>query len=452
MMKFNKLVLVVLLLGCASVAQPQSCVPAPSGLMSWWTGDTNENDLTGANNPVAVNAVSLVAAEVSQGFTFGTDGYIQMAPSASLANQQYTWAAWVRPDGPGSTNDQYGSVILLQNADSQGDVLAMDWRSNPDSRFLVTFGNQVSETIYSSDIFPAGSFYHVVTTYDGTTFQLYVNGVLEAALAESKTIAYNNNSWVIGESFALRPNFRHWNGVIDEVQAYSRALSATEIRAIYNAGSAGVCKGLNFSPTSLRFGRRPVGSTSPAQSITVNNALPIPVMFGKVAIGGDFAQTNNCPSPGSSLAPGASCATNVTFTPTAIGTRTGALTIGDNAPASPQRVGLSGAATDIAVAPAKLDFGSTPVGGTGVTKGVKLTNVGTVAVNFTGAGITVTGADPGDFVILVDHCGTSLAAGASCTVGIRFQPAATGARSATLSMNDDGGSSPQTVPLTGSGT
>src|SRR5262249_51596431 len=156
--------------------------------VSWWTVDTNENDLTGANNPAAVNAVSLVAGEVSQGFTFGTDGYVQMAPSASLANQQFTWAAWVRPDGPGSTNDQYGSVILLQNADSQGDTLALDWRANPDSRFLFVFGNQTTETIYSADTFPAGSFYHVAATYDGATFQLYVNGALEASFAEAKTV------------------------------------------------------------------------------------------------------------------------------------------------------------------------------------------------------------------------------------------------------------------------
>ena len=443
---------VALLLGGCLAARSQPCTPAPAGLVSWWTADADERDLTGANNPVAVNAVSLVPGEVKNGFTFGFDGYVQIAPSASLANQQFTWAAWVRPDGPGSTDDQYGSVILLQNSDSQGDVIALDWRSNPDSRFLFVFGNQASETIYTAHTFPAGTFYFVAATYDGATFRLFVNGVLEGSFAEPKTIPYNSNSWVFGESFFVRPNFRRWNGVIDEVQAFNRALSDSELQTIYSAGGAGICKGLDFFPASLRFSRRAVGTTSQPLPVTVNNALPIPVTFGKITISGDFAQINNCPAPHGSLAPGANCEVDVTFTPTAIGMRTGGVTIADNAPANPQRISLTGAATDVTTTPARLNFGSQLVSGSGLVKGLKINNVGTTAVNFTGAGIVVAGTNPADFVLVLNHCGASLEPGASCIVAIKFLPAATGARSATLNINDDGGASPQMVPLSGTGT
>jgi hypothetical protein len=83
--------------------------------VAWWPGDTNENDIVGGNNPSAVNAITLVPGEVLDGFTFGTDGYIQIPQSAALENQQFTWAAWVKPDGLGPNNDSYGSIIVAQN-------------------------------------------------------------------------------------------------------------------------------------------------------------------------------------------------------------------------------------------------------------------------------------------------------------------------------------------------
>ena len=57
---------------------------------------------------------------------------------------------------------------------------------------------------------------------------------------------------------------------------------------------------------------------------------------------GDFAQTNSC---GLSLAAGASCFNNVTFTPLAKGTRKANASVSDNGGGSPQRVALSGTGT-----------------------------------------------------------------------------------------------------------
>jgi hypothetical protein len=107
---------------CCPLAQAQSCVAAPSGLVSWWTGDSNENDIIGGNNPLAVNAVTLVPAEVKDGFTFGTQGYIEIPPASDLANQQFTWTAWVMPAGPGPNNDSFGSVIFERQSRHRGVV------------------------------------------------------------------------------------------------------------------------------------------------------------------------------------------------------------------------------------------------------------------------------------------------------------------------------------------
>ena len=126
----------------------------PASLVNWWTGDSDESDLYGVNNSSAVNAVTLVPAEVVDGFTFGTGGYIDIPASKSLANQKFTWNAWVMPAGAGPNNDQYGSVIIEQGIDDFDVSVALHWRANPDYRFAFYFGNVNSEVIYSNDTFP----------------------------------------------------------------------------------------------------------------------------------------------------------------------------------------------------------------------------------------------------------------------------------------------------------
>jgi Abnormal spindle-like microcephaly-assoc'd, ASPM-SPD-2-Hydin len=94
-----------------------------------------------------------------------------------------------------------------------------------------------------------------------------------------------------------------------------------------------------LSKSSLAFGSQALGTTSAAQSVTVTNNQAIPLSVSTIAATGDFAQKNNC---GLTVAAGGKCKVSVTFTPTAVGTRTGSLTITDDAASSPQIVSLSG--------------------------------------------------------------------------------------------------------------
>ncbi len=80
---------------------------------------------------------------------------------------------------------------------------------------------------------------------------------------------------------------------------------------------------------------------------------------------------------------------------------------------------------------------------------ITLSNKGHVAVSITS--IAITGMNVGDFSE-TNTCGTSVAAGASCFIRVTFKPSAKGKRAAAVSVNDDGGGSPQKVTLTGTGT
>ncbi len=199
--------------------------------------------------------------------------------------------------------------------------------------------------------------------------------------------------------------------------------------------------GVALSVSALTFNTQAVGTASASQTVTVSNGTT-PLNVSGVAVGGDFSQTNTC---GSSLAAGATCTVTVIFTPSAVGTRTGALTITDDASTSPQVVALAGTGGmgQIALTPTTLSFSNLVVGSSG-TQTVTIRNSGGATVNL--FGVTTSG----DFT-QVSNCSTSVVAGSTCLINVKFSPSATGSRTGTLTINDDAPGSPHTVSLTGTG-
>ena len=108
---------------------------------------------------------------------------------------------------------------------------------------------------------------------------------------------------------------------------------------VFPSGSSNNGTTLSAAPSSLTFASQAVNTTSGAQPVTVSNTGSTAAAISGVTTSGDFAQSNTC---GSSLAAGASCTVSVAFTPTASGTRVGALTITSNAGNSPTTVALTG--------------------------------------------------------------------------------------------------------------
>src|SRR5215469_4965680 len=111
----------------------------------------------------------------------------------------------------------------------------------------------------------------------------------------------------------------------------------------------GVAPNVALSGSALNFAAQQVGTTSAAQTVTLNNIGDGQLIIANVTASGDFSQSNTC---GSAVAPGANCTFSVTFAPTASGNRTGSLSITDNASGSPHTVSLAGSAADFALAAA----------------------------------------------------------------------------------------------------
>ena len=213
----------------------------------------------------------------------------------------------------------------------------------------------------------------------------------------------------------------------------------------------GVAPAVSLSPPSLSFVSQTIGTSSTVQTITLTNGgsttLSITSLVMAGANAGDFAQTNSC---GSSVASGGSCTISVTFTPSASGSRTASVSVTDNASGSPQTVGLSGAgvAPAVSLSPTSLSFVSQTIGTSSTVQTITLTDSGSATLSI--SSLVMAGANAGDFA-QTNTCGSSVASGGSCTIGVTFTPSASGSRTASLSVTDNASSSPQTVSLSGTG-
>lgn len=204
------------------------------------------------------------------------------------------------------------------------------------------------------------------------------------------------------------------------------------------------------SATSLTYVNQAVGSKSPGQTFTLTNEQNTALNIA-IATSGDFAETDTC---GTSLAASLSCTISVTFAPTLPLTRTGSVTITDNAANSPQTVMLSGVGVGPAVSFGANSFnvGSQLVTTSSSAQMVTLTNSGNAPLTISSIGIG--GSNSGDFT-QTNTCPASnaaLDANVSCTISVTFTPAAPGSRAGSVTVADNAAGTPQSLGLVGTGT
>lgn len=201
----------------------------------------------------------------------------------------------------------------------------------------------------------------------------------------------------------------------------------------------------------LNFGNQNEGTTSAPLTITVTNTGNFTLDVSTIVISGtnaaDFKETNTCTTTG--IAPQSTCAINVTFTPSISGTENATVTVTDNAPDSPESTTLTGVGVGsgpaVTLVPTSLTFATQLVGTASPAQTVTLTNTGTSALAI--ASIATTG----DFAE-TNNCGSSVNAGASCTISVTFTPTTINKRTGTVAVTDNAPASPQIVSLTGTGT
>src|SRR5690348_1928269 len=129
--------------------------------------------------------------------------------------------------------------------------------------------------------------------------------------------------------------------VTDQITITDNAAGSPQAITVTGGGvtSAGT---LSVSKSSLTFAAQTVGQTSPAQTVQLTNTGNTAINISNITTSGDFGQTNSCGTLPTVLNVGSTCTVNVTFTPASSGSRTGSLTIDDDANNNPQGVSLTG--------------------------------------------------------------------------------------------------------------
>lgn len=236
-------VLVVLLGGRTPFARAQTCVEPPEGLVSWWPGDGKTEDIVDGNHGTLQNGATFANGMVGQAFSFdGVDAGVEVPDAPSLSfntNAPISVELWAFRTGTNPVMHLIGKRVDCGDLNYQ---MALNTESGEGLIFNAAFGNGAATGM---DL-PLNTWTHLAGTFDGTTYRFYINGQLvttsNGTLGEPNTV-----SFIIGGSGSCST----FAGLIDEVSIYTRALSAADIAAIFNAGSAGKCKTLPPCTLSL---------------------------------------------------------------------------------------------------------------------------------------------------------------------------------------------------------
>jgi hypothetical protein len=199
-------------------------------------------------------------------------------------------------------------------------------------------------------------------------------------------------------------------------------------------------------PNHIAFGLQGVTTSSAVHTVTLSNIGVPAFTISSVTVSGPFSETNNCVTK---LLRTQNCTINVSFLPVASGASNGSITLTDSTHSSPQVISLTGTGINgpfLQLSPGRLMFAATAVGSTSAPQAVTLANVGNTPLAITNIGI------PGGAGFLeTNTCGSSLAAGATCSVNVTFAPTAGGPSTAVLTIADSGPGNRQTVNLSATG-
>jgi len=210
---------------------------ALSGPVSWWPGESNANDVIGANHGTVLPGVTFAPGKVETAFSFdGLDtGQNREGESfdavrvpgfgMSLPSSEITIEFWQKAE----------RVHVQQSVSlSPYDFTHVCRCIAPynDGKVVFDFGNNHTEgqLSYTPPVSILGSWQHFVfvASQTGNFMKIYRNGALEAQKIGMTPFANISYDLLLGDGFA---------GLLDEVKIYNRALSASEILAIYNASS-----------------------------------------------------------------------------------------------------------------------------------------------------------------------------------------------------------------------
>ncbi|MFH1726564.1 MAG: LamG-like jellyroll fold domain-containing protein [Elusimicrobiota bacterium] len=215
------------------------------GKVSYWKLDeasgTTADDSADDNPGTLVGGPVWTSGQIGGALEFdGKDDYVDVGDDASLhvlddVSREFTVAAWAKYDAIAGNDIIAGTSVVGHDQWSFTSWYLGWWTTgtteiafhifrDPDNAGLTANSHVVPEV---------GKWYHVVGTREGGEHKIYINGELKDQVPTAK-------AWDITHTYIGRTSQGYFhNGLVDEVAIYDRALSAEEVQAAYQAGSAG---------------------------------------------------------------------------------------------------------------------------------------------------------------------------------------------------------------------
>ena len=231
--------------------------PPLSGMVAWWKGESNMLDSVGGNNGTAPNGIGYLPGKVGEAFSLNGSSHqfmlVQTTNSALDVGQGsgFTIEGWIEPSSTTSGNMSIAEYERALASGLSSDV-GVQFSVNHTPTGPGCFSGNIKDTaggnhvVYSPPgLITAGIWQHVALTYDKTSgaFAYYLNGV---AVTQTNLGSFTPQTSFTNLLFGARTTFsisspptEQFDGGMDEMSLFKRALSASEIQSIYLAGSAG---------------------------------------------------------------------------------------------------------------------------------------------------------------------------------------------------------------------
>lgn len=216
------------------------------GLIGYWKLDSNANDSLGARNGTDSGSPTYATGKIDNGVTYnGSSSYSTIANHSSLFPTSLTVSLWIKF----TTVQQNKHIFTLQNANASpylGFSIFVEDSANGKKITSATRSTSFGY-ITSTNNLNDGNWHHILVTFDSGTHTLYVDGT-QNAQNTGKTLAWDTGADL---KFGKFYNYSggYYNGSLDEVGYWDRALSSGEIAELYNAG-AGLTHPFSSGPTN----------------------------------------------------------------------------------------------------------------------------------------------------------------------------------------------------------
>jgi hypothetical protein len=282
--------------------------------------------LTNGDTARTITSVAVTGADAADFTETNTCG------TSLAAGAQCTVSVSFKPIKPGAISR--ASVTITDSAPNSPQVISLTGSTS-------TVGLSTSSLAFGTQPVGVASATQTVTVTNNGTAQLVISGV-----TASGDFAQTNNCLA-----ALQPATNCVISVTYTPKTAGASMAGLTItdnaagspQVVLLTGTGVLQPIASISKVSLTFTNQPVGIASAAQQVVLTNTGSAPLTITSIVATRDFTQSNTC---GTSLAVQASCTINVTFTPSSSGSKTGSVTITDNAPGSPQAISLGGNGSD----------------------------------------------------------------------------------------------------------